>query len=126
MSGTDPLAPIPPGTPCEGCSQPRETENGRFVVSSVKALKRNGDRGCPTCPLILQGIEKCLGHATVAESRHLLLVFNGTGVWDFHVIVDGDDAVSFFVSPGRKPPSQLTRGDSTVTISQGSTRPTRQ
>lgn len=88
--------------PCEGCQQPREKENSQFAASDVGALERNTGAGCPVCPLILEGLEKCLGKEAVSTNERLLLVFNGTGVWDFHVIVqnDNDKTVSFFVSPG--------------------------
>lgn len=94
---------IRPGAPCDGCKQPRETENMQFATSDVQALERERDAGCPICPLILDGLEKCLGRAIVSKRERLLFVFNGTGVWDFHVVVGNDDnqTVSFFVSPGK-------------------------
>lgn len=97
---------IRPSAPCNGCKQPRETENSEFVTSDVTGLQREKAAGCPTCCLILDGLEKCLGRAIVTESERLLFVFNGTGVWDFHIVVDNDNnqAVSFFVSPGKTAP----------------------
>ncbi|MBE3043727.1 hypothetical protein IMZ48_14375 [Candidatus Bathyarchaeota archaeon] len=118
--------PIPPEPSCEGCSQPQNTDNARFVVSNAKALERYRDQGCPTCPLILQGLEKCLGEEAVSKSDRLLLVFNGYGIRVFHVIVDNDidKTVSFFVSPGNV--VLLFRWELALTTSQGLTRPIRQ
>ena len=104
MIETSPKTPNPPVTPCEGCNHPRDTEDCRlFVGAYVRSLRRYRDEGCPTCSLILQGLEGCLGEAVVTESDYLHFVFNGLGVWDFHVIVGSrrEDTVSFFVSPGK-------------------------
>ncbi|SPO06299.1 uncharacterized protein DNG_08988 [Cephalotrichum gorgonifer] len=95
-------APVPPRA-CKGCEHPRESQDAAtFAISTVEALKSNGDEGCPTCRLILQGLEKTLGEETVSESGKVRLEFNGTGVRGFEVALDGDNdkRVSFFVSPG--------------------------
>lgn len=73
-----------------------------FLVSSVAKLEENRDRGCETCPLILQGIKKCFGEAT---AKRLRLVFNGTGTPGLDVTIGDGHAqtVSFFISPGEEP-----------------------
>ena len=98
----DPADPTRLGIPCNGCSQPRNNANAQFSASTFHALKENEHRGCPTCRLILQGLEKCIGNDAIGRSKRLLLVSNGAGRPDFHVIVnnDEDQTVSFFVSPG--------------------------
>lgn len=88
-------------TPCDGCGQPRESEDATtFLISSVTKLGENRDRGCETCTLILQGIKKCLGETIIVEGERLRLVYNGTGIPGLDVTVgDGHGrTVSFFVS----------------------------
>jgi hypothetical protein len=70
--------------------------------SDVAALELGRDSGCPTCALVLEGLEKCLG-APLAGVRTLRLEYDAMGVPGFDVTVgDGDETrrVSWFVSRG--------------------------